>query len=134
MSQLGARVKSLVVGESHVEASIAIDASHPAFAGHFPGNPIFPAVAQLELVEQILGLVSKEPVRIQSISQAKFLVPIRPYTTAQLTIDWDQSMVSWTLTDGQRILSKGKLGLGAPYIAMPQRMSAAIPQGASSRF
>lgn len=48
------------------------------FSGHFPGAPILPAIAQVEmgrlLVEEWLGA----PLRLLAVDHAKFLKPVRP--------------------------------------------------------
>ncbi|HEV2845798.1 MAG TPA: hypothetical protein VG477_13180 [Thermoanaerobaculia bacterium] len=38
--------------------AVEIPAASPLFAGHFPGHPILPGVAQLALVERVLGPLS----------------------------------------------------------------------------
>ncbi len=47
--------------------------SLPYFEGHFPNNPILPAVAIVELSCQFIEHVSKIKVELNSISNAKFL-------------------------------------------------------------
>jgi len=61
---------------------------HPIFEGHFPGNPIFPGVIQVEMMAQVssFGLMSVIPdwenlnmnVVLLSILNSKFRKPIFP--------------------------------------------------------
>lgn len=48
----------------------------PGFAGHFPGHPVVPAVAQVSMVlRTIADACGQEPL-LQEIVQAKFIQPI----------------------------------------------------------
>ena len=48
------------------------------FAGHFPGSPILPAIVQLQCVACLAGEQTGIPLRLATVEEAKFLVPIRP--------------------------------------------------------
>jgi 3-hydroxyacyl-[acyl-carrier-protein] dehydratase len=66
---------------------IAFARDHPAFAGHFPGQPLLPGVVLLgEVLELLLreapGAIGAQP----CISAVKFLAPVRP--GASLEIRW----------------------------------------------
>src|SRR5262245_50685410 len=51
----------------------------PAFDGHFPGDPILPAVAIIEKTVETIREVSGLPqVRLERIKNAKFLNIVRP--------------------------------------------------------
>jgi 3-hydroxyacyl-[acyl-carrier-protein] dehydratase len=87
------RVEELKAGE-HCIAAKYIDPSEPIFAGHFPGNAIFPGVLIIESAAQtaavMLGSLQigdrsaiAKPNRNQthllaSVNRFKFLKPVRP--------------------------------------------------------
>ncbi len=54
-----------------------IDAAHPCLPGHFPGNPLVPAVVILErVIEQVQG---EHPGKeVSALPQVKFLAPLAP--------------------------------------------------------
>lgn len=66
---------------------VDVPRDHPAFAGHFPGQPLLPGVVLLsEVLEMLLreapGLLAG-PARLSSV---KFLAPVRP--GARLELRW----------------------------------------------
>ena len=48
------------------------------FSGHFPGNPILPAIVQVRAVVSLAEEVGGKALRIAAVRSAKFLSPIRP--------------------------------------------------------
>jgi 3-hydroxyacyl-[acyl-carrier-protein] dehydratase len=48
------------------------------FSGHFPGNPILPAIVQVCAVVSLAEEEGGKALRIASVRSAKFLSPIRP--------------------------------------------------------
>lgn len=87
---------------------IALD--HPAFAGHFPGNPILPGVVVLDealrAIEVDLGL----DLRQWQIAAAKFLGFVRPGET--LTIEHtspESGLIRFTVRAADRAALTGTL-------------------------
>lgn len=48
------------------------------FSGHFPGNPILPAIVQVCAVVSLAVEESGKALRLAAVRSAKFLSPIRP--------------------------------------------------------
>ena len=66
---------------------VEVARDHPAFAGHFPGQPLLPGVVLVgEVLEVLLreapGALGTQP----NISAVKFLAPVRP--GAKLEVRW----------------------------------------------
>lgn len=50
----------------------------PGFSGHFPGDPVLPAIVQMMAVATLAGEQAGRPLRLAAVRAAKFLAPIRP--------------------------------------------------------
>jgi 3-hydroxyacyl-[acyl-carrier-protein] dehydratase len=48
------------------------------FSGHFPGNPILPAVVQVSTVVSLAMEEGGKALRLAEVRSAKFLAPVRP--------------------------------------------------------
>jgi 3-hydroxyacyl-[acyl-carrier-protein] dehydratase len=48
------------------------------FSGHFPGNPILPAIVQIRAVVSIAEEEGGKTLSLAAVRSAKFLAPIRP--------------------------------------------------------
>ena len=57
---------------------VDIPVDHPAFSGHFPGNPILPGVCILNYVAAAFEKPN------EGFRSAKFLKPVRPGETLQI--------------------------------------------------
>ncbi len=76
------------------QQALRIDAGHPALPGHFPGQPLAPAVILLEQVA--LALRAWRGQRLAQVLEAKFVAPLRPDEAAMLRL-------SETAVDGARV-------------------------------
>jgi 3-hydroxymyristoyl/3-hydroxydecanoyl-(acyl carrier protein) dehydratase len=85
--------------------------AHPAFAGHFPGQPLLPGVSLVaEVLEAILGdstlaaIVGPTP----RISAVKFLSPVRPGAQLMLKLDSSERAVRFEIREGERLAASGQ--------------------------
>lgn len=106
----------------HSETTLFIAPDHPAFAGHFPGRPIFPGVllldAAVDTAQQAMRTSSSGDrgedgaKKICQISAAKFLSPVSPGET--LTISCTSSgsgSMRFDISSGSRKVATGTLVL-----------------------
>ena len=86
---------------------LRIDATHPALAGHFPGNPVVPGVLLLERVAA--AWKSWRGARVGKLD-AKFMRPLRPDEDAVIGLCEGSAGVRFSVTcaDGTT-LARGTL-------------------------
>ncbi len=96
--------------------SFEVAADHPAFDGHFPGQPVLPGVVLLGLVMQALrrqpaltAVIGDTPV----IEAVKFLAPVGPGARLRVALRADGRGVAFEVHDGEgehaRAVARGKL-------------------------
>ena len=78
--------------------------NEPVFAGHFPGNPLFPGVYMIEAMAQLGGVVVLEPGEfsrktpyLAGIDKAKFRRPVVPgdRLTMEVTLVKSKRNIGW---------------------------------------
>ncbi|MBA2405350.1 MAG: beta-hydroxyacyl-ACP dehydratase [Bdellovibrionales bacterium] len=70
----------------------------PYFEGHFPDNPILPAVAILDMIQQYL--IHQDPSlkgSFLTIKSAKFTEIVRPEDTLTINVNFDSASKFWTV-------------------------------------
>ena len=94
------------------DGRIAIGADHPAFDGHFPGQPVLPGVALLSMVMEAVSarpgfqvLLGATP----TLDQVKFLGPVRPGAQLQLKLAPQGRGLAFEVLDGERCCARGQL-------------------------
>ncbi|TAN05171.1 MAG: hydroxymyristoyl-ACP dehydratase [Rhodanobacteraceae bacterium] len=90
--------------ETHA-APLCIPPEHPALAGHFPGNPVVPAVVVLERVAAACKAWRRTVV---AALDAKFVRPLRPGEAATIMLQAEGARVRFEVTgaDG-KLLARG---------------------------
>ena len=69
--------------------ALEVESDHPAFLGHFPGQPILPGVVQLHWAIR-LGEAAFGPLgAFQSIEHLKFQATIAPMEPLDLRLSWN---------------------------------------------
>ena len=92
-----------------VEVTIPVD--HPAFAGHFPGDPLLPGVA---LLAEVLEAVLDEPALAAQVGASprigavKFLAPVRPGARLTILLDAGARGVRFEVREGERLAASGQ--------------------------
>ena len=80
-----------------------------AFQGHFAGNPVLPAFAQVRVVLAMLASAWQSPIALERLDKARFREPLRPGQTVQVRVCIEETpetcRVSATLTHEGRPLS-----------------------------
>jgi len=102
------------------EVEIAID--HPAFAGHFPGQPVLPGIALLaEVLEASLrepalaGCIGSEP----RLVVVKFLAPVGPGAALRIDFRLGTRTLEWRVAEGDRDVSSGQIARADLVAATP---------------
>ena len=98
---------------------LAIAADHPAFAGHFPGQPVLPGVVLVaEVLEALLGdpALAIDPGRPLGLRQVKFLSPVMPGERLLLSWQAGPGQVVFTISRGDATLAaRGEFDLAANH-------------------
>lgn len=87
--------------------TMLISKEHPALAGHFPDNPIVPAVV---ILDRLIRLWQKKShLSIKQINNAKFTRPLRAEVicTVQYSEKGQQKVEFLVLDEAQNVMCKG---------------------------
>lgn len=102
--------------EGGISAAVVVPAGSPWFSGHFPDNPILPAIAQLAIVLDVAGQGSGRELRPASIQRTKYRRIIRPDETVDIVLSpvgndpGDKTMTySFQLAVNNEIACKGAM-------------------------
>lgn len=68
-----------------ISAKVIVPADSPWFSGHFPDNPVLPAVAQLAIVFDVIELGSGRERVLKTIQRTKYRRIIRPAESIRIT-------------------------------------------------
>ncbi|MDO5764922.1 MAG: hypothetical protein Q4P84_04355 [Elusimicrobiales bacterium] len=79
-------LKNCFTGRQENRFLYLIPPGFPAFEGHFPGNPLLPAVCQTGLCADALSRQEGKPLEISAVARAKFMRPVLPGAQVQITL------------------------------------------------
>lgn len=94
------------------ETRLRVPASHPALPGHFPGQPIVPAVVLLESVLQAAEHWLGRALSV-NLPRAKFSAPLLPEQDARLELNLAGKDLRFVIEREGEILAQGTFTLGA---------------------
>ena len=82
-------VKSLfeLVSERENISIFRIDKTHDIFNGHFPNQPVLPAVTMLQLLKFEVERQTKKTLQLERLANAKFLQVVNPQLNDIISIE-----------------------------------------------
>ena len=96
------------------ELETVIDPAHPALPGHFPGNPVVPAVVLLERVAEAIEAALGPQARLVRLPSVKFLDPLAPGERFRIVIEpLAPRSVRFTLLRDGKAFATGSAETGA---------------------
>jgi GT2 family glycosyltransferase len=107
-----------VTDDRRCERVVLVPNDLECLAGHFPGFPVVPGVAQIGWVVEAARELLGRPVEVEAIEALKFKRLLRPGDVVQLRVDLsrDGNALDFRLSDDAAMVSSGRLRL-APAAA-----------------
>jgi 3-hydroxyacyl-[acyl-carrier-protein] dehydratase len=91
--------------------SDVVAASHPALAGHFPGDPIVPGALLVARVVRAAAPLAGGP--LCAVPVAKFHAPLRPGERFEIELEPErEATIAFRVLRGDVVLASGKLRFG----------------------
>ncbi len=92
-------IRSIQKEEASAKVILKLNASHPIFAGHFPGQPVVPGACLLQMVKEIMEVVLDSKLQLVKAHQLKFLSPIDPNKNKDLQVE-----LTYNIADHEEII------------------------------
>ena len=108
-------IDSLQKDDTTAKATLRLNAEHPIFKGHFPGQPVVPGACLLQLVQEMTSLITAKEWRLLKGDHIKFIAMIDPrvnkiveMTVTCKEIGTGDLQASAELSDGSAVCFKFK--------------------------
>ena len=72
------KIIDTVQKENQTNFEISLNKEHEIYKGHFPDKPIVPGVMQIQIIKDLLSLLLKGNLQLQSASNIKYLALMDP--------------------------------------------------------
>jgi 3-hydroxyacyl-[acyl-carrier-protein] dehydratase len=80
-------IEDLQTEPGDIKVVLLLDAAHPIFSGHFPGQPVLPGACAIQMVRELLGHALGKNYRLIKADQIKFLSMVDPRDQQRLLLD-----------------------------------------------
>ena len=104
---------SAAPAETITDKGFAVPVNHPAFAGHFPGRPVLPAVALLDMVIESARSSLGIPLIVTGLPRAKFMSPLAPGDRGTIQLRFCADQLEFEVSRGGERVAQGVFQLRA---------------------
>lgn len=84
-----------------------VPSESPWFSGHFPGEPILPGIAQLDMVRDAVARLHQAPFRVSGVKKVRFKRVVKPEELMRITVvpkkGEDMSYVFRITVEGEQV-------------------------------
>lgn len=80
-------IETLETVGNAITVAIRLNASHPVFEGHFPGQPVLPGACMLDMVKEVLCVALNHQLKLLKADNLKFITPVDPRQGDQLQLN-----------------------------------------------
>lgn len=87
--------------------AVEVDDDCPLFAGHFPGMPMLPGVAQLLIVELAWQAATGRRARLRSVTRARFRAAVAPGDRLRLELRGGAERLTFGLSRDRDRIAEG---------------------------
>jgi len=90
---------------------VEVPAGSPFFAGHFPGEPILPAIAQLKMLTELYRGVATRRATIGGVEHLRLQNPVLPGVRLEVSLARpdEQGRTAFAIRIGTRFATRGRL-------------------------
>ena len=99
---------------NEIEALAYVPMDSPWFTGHFPGEPILPGIALVNMAEQAIlkhAEARNEQIKLHTLRRIRFVQPVRPGETLSISITGEEvgeeMLFSFKATNKENIVCSG---------------------------
>ncbi|MCF8110516.1 MAG: hypothetical protein K9J85_03410 [Desulfobacteraceae bacterium] len=100
------------LSSGRIYAKAVVPSDSPWFSGHFPGDPILPAIAQLGIVFDVIQQATGRQQNPESVNRVKYRRVIRPdeaIHVAAIPVEGKQGLYSFQITVNDETACKGRI-------------------------
>ena len=82
-------IEDIVSQDNKIRALIKLNSKHPIYEGHFPEQAIVPGVSQIQIISEVLSIVTNQKLTLRSATNIKYLAIIIPEKNNLLQVNVD---------------------------------------------
>lgn len=113
-------VRAATRSEHAVSATVRVDPAEPVFAGHYPGFPLLPGLALLDVVQAVVrGCPGRELARLDGVERMRFFHEVRPGDELAVEVEFGaDGGCAVSIGGEQGRVAQVRCGLRVPAVAV----------------